>query len=59
MLLKKMWSHYKEVNEIDEIMQSFDQANMIKTESIGNQIIYIMPAQVVVEYKRRNAGKMK
>jgi hypothetical protein len=59
MLLKKMWAHYKEATELDEIMQSFDQAGMIRTESIGNQIIYIMPELQVMEYKRLFAGKNK
>jgi hypothetical protein len=57
MLLKRMWAHYRDALELDEIMQSFDQAGMIKTESIGNQIIYIMPDVQVQEYKRLFAGK--
>jgi len=57
MMLKKMWAHYKDANEIDEIMMSFDQAGMIKTESIGNQIIYVMPENMVSELKRLYAGK--
>ena len=57
MLLKKMWSHYKEANELDEIMLSFDQAGIIKIESIGNQVIYIMPDNQVQEYKRIYSGK--
>jgi len=59
MLLKKMWAHYKEATELDEIMQSFDQAGMIKSESIGNQIIYVMPDLQVQELKRLFAGKNK
>ena len=59
MLLKKMWSHYKEATEMDEIMFSFDQAGMIRTESIGNQIIYIMSDHQVQEYKRLFEGKNK
>lgn len=59
MLLKRMWAHYKEANELDEIMMSFDQAGMIKIESIGNQIIYVMPELVVQEYKKLFAGKNK
>jgi len=59
MLLKKMWSHYKETNELDEIMLSLDQAGMIKTESIGNQIIYVMHDHVIKEYKKLFSGKMK
>lgn len=57
MLLKKMWAHYKDATELDEIMMSFDQAGMIKTETMGNQIIYIMPEKVVDEYKRMFSGK--
>jgi hypothetical protein len=59
MLLKKMWSHYKEAQELDDIMMSFDQAGMIKTESIGNQIIYVMPENQVGELRRLYAGKSK
>ena len=59
MLLKKMWAHYKDANEVDDIMLSFDQAGMIKTQSIGNQIIYIMPDNQVQEMKRLFAGKMR
>jgi hypothetical protein len=59
MLLKKMWAHYKDANEVDDIMMSFDQAGMIKTQSMGNQIIYIMPESQVNEMKRLFAGKMR
>jgi hypothetical protein len=59
MLLKKMWAHYKEATELDDIMQSFDQAGMIKTENIGNTIIYVMPELVVQEYRKLFAGKNK
>lgn len=59
MLLKKMWSHYKEAHELDEIMMSFDQSGMIKTESIGNQIIFRMPDAQYQELKKYFAGKGK
>lgn len=59
MLLKQMWQHYKEAGELDEIMVSFDQAGMIKTQTIGNQIIFIMPDQQVMELRRRFSGKGK
>jgi len=49
MLHKKMWSHYKEASEMDEVMNSFDQAGTIKMEQMGNQVIYKMTD---VEYKR-------
>lgn len=59
MLLKQMWAHYKEASELDEIMLSFDQAGMIKTQTIGNQIIFVMPDGQVEELRRRFAGKGK
>jgi hypothetical protein len=57
MLMKKMWPHFKDSVELDGIMQSFDQSGMIKTESIGNQIIYQMPTNMVGELKKLYAGK--
>lgn len=59
MLLKRMWSHYKDAAELDDIMLSFDQAGMITTQSIGNQIIFTMPDSQVVELKKMFAGKGK
>lgn len=59
MLLKKMWSHYKGTAELDELMHSFDQSGVIKSETIGNQIIYTMPDNQVREYIRLFAGKNK
>lgn len=59
MLLKKMWHHYKDANELDEIMVSFDQAGIMKIETIGNQIVYTMPDNQVREYRRLFAGKNK
>ena len=59
MLLKRMWMHYRDANEFDEIMLSFDQSGMIKTETIGNQIIYVMPTTQVEELERHYAGKNK
>lgn len=59
MLHKKMWMHYKEASEMDEIMNSFDQSGSIKTESIGNQIIYVMPDLVAKEYAKQFSGRGK
>lgn len=59
MLLKQMWSHYKDAGELDDIMLSFDQAGMIKTQSIGNQVIFVMPDNQVQELRRRFSGKGK
>lgn len=59
MLLKKMWSHYKDADELDSIMLSFDQAGTIKIESIGNQIVYVMPETQAKELKTFFSGKGK
>lgn len=59
MLLKRMWAHYKGADELDDIMMSFDQSGVIKIESIGNQIIYVMPDHQVQEYRRLFSGKGK
>ena len=59
MLLKRFWAHYKDAMELDDIMQSFDQAKMIRTESIGNQIIYTMNENQVHEMLEFYKGKNK
>jgi hypothetical protein len=59
MLLKIMWSHFRNASEIDDIMSSFAQAGSIAIENIGNQVIYIMPDQQVKEYKNLFEGKGK
>ncbi len=56
-LMKKMWMHYQHSAEFDDMMQTFDASGMIKTESIGNQIIYRMPDEQVKELKKFMAGK--
>lgn len=56
-LMKKLWMHYSQSEEFDDLMQSFDASGMIKTNSIGNQILYTMPNTQVEELKRFMAGK--
>jgi len=56
-MMKKMWQHYSNPQEFDEIMQSFDASGMISTNSVGNQILYTMPANQVEELKVFMAGK--
>lgn len=58
-LMKKMWLHYSDSNEFDNLMQSFDAAGLIKTMTIGNQIIYEMPEKQVEELKQFLAGKVR
>lgn len=59
MLMKKMWAHYENATEFDDMMASFDASGMIKTESIGNQIIYTMPETQATELKEFMEGKGK
>lgn len=56
-LMKKFWMHYAESNEFDEIMLSFESAGLIKIQSVGNQIIYLMPENQANELKRFMDGK--
>jgi Protein of unknown function (DUF3987) len=59
MLMKKMWMHYTNSAEFDEMMLSFDSAGMIKINSIGNNIVYTMPENQVAELKAFLQGKNK
>jgi hypothetical protein len=57
-LMKKMWQHYENATEFDDMMAGFDASGMIKTNSIGNQIVYTMPDTQVQEMKVFMTGKM-
>lgn len=59
MLMKKLWAHYGQSTEFDEIMLSFDAAGMIKTNSVANQILYTMPDEQVKELKKLFSGKSR
>jgi hypothetical protein len=59
MLLKKMWAHFRQAGELDDIMESFHQAGSISIESIGNQIIYVMPDTQAIELNDYFQGKGK
>jgi len=58
-LMKKFWAHYETATEFDEIMLSFNESGLIKTTTMGNQIIYIMPPEQVEELKVFMASKGK
>lgn len=58
-LMKKMWMHYSNSEEFDNLMLAFDHAGMIKTNSVANQILYQMPDEQVAELKRLMAGKTR
>lgn len=59
MLMKKMWANYENATEFDDMMAGFEASGMIKTESVGNVIIYRMPENQVTEMKEFMAGKNK
>lgn len=59
MLMKKMWEHYDNQTEFDDMMTSFDSAGMIKMSNIGNQLIYTMVDTQVEEMKRYLEGKSR
>lgn len=58
-LMKKMWTHYTDVTEFDNLMISLEQAGLVKHYSVGNQIVYKMPEEQVEELKKFLAGKLK
>jgi hypothetical protein len=58
-LMKKMWMHYQEASEFDEIMLSFNENGMILTSSVGNQILYTMPDTQVKDLHEFMSGKNK
>ena len=59
MLMKKMWQHYESSQEFDDMLASFDAAGMITTSSVGNQILYTMPANQVGELQEYMKGKTR
>lgn len=58
-LMKKMWANYDGVEEFDSMMQGFDASGMIKTEMMGNAIVYVMPPTQAEELKEFLRGKGK
>ncbi len=58
MMLKKYMMDIK-ATELDEIMKEFDEAGVIKVETIGNQITYRMPEIIAEKFKTHFQGKQK
>lgn len=58
-LMKKIWQHYENSQEFDDIMQSFDAAKIILTGTVGNQIVYTMPEAQAEELKVFMAGRIQ
>lgn len=59
MLMKKLWADYSDSNEFDALMIWFDQSGLIKTHTVGNQIVYYMPSDQVEDMKKFLSGKLK
>lgn len=55
-LLKKFWMHFN-LDQLTQIMQSFEAAGLILTESVGNKIVYQMPETRYFELKKYMEGK--
>ncbi len=56
MLLSKYWMHFN-LDQLSQIMESFDTSKLIITETIGNKIIYRMPDAKYEEMKAFMEGK--
>ena len=59
MLMKKMWMDYSSSNEFADIMNSFDNAGIIKPKMMGNQVVYEMVTLEAEKLKRFLEGKVK
>lgn len=57
-LMKKMWMHYAETSEFDELMLSLDQAQIIKTKMAGNEVVYEMSDEAYRTWQNFFAGKI-
>lgn len=58
MLMKKLWPHYDNTSEFENMMDSFDTSGMIKGEMIGPNMIYYMPDNQVEELRKFFSGKI-
>lgn len=59
MLAKKLWMHYQNIQELDDLMLSFHTNGMIQTSSVAGHILYTMPETHVNEMRRYWEGKNK
>lgn len=58
MLNRKYWMRAN-ADEWDSIMVSLETAGIVRKEQVGNNIIYEMPEQQVIEWKKQMSGKDK
>lgn len=58
-LMNKMWMHYAESSEFDEMVSSLEQAGLIQFRQLGNQVLIVMPDDQVLTMSNYFAGKQK
>jgi hypothetical protein len=58
-LSKKMWMHYTDITEFDNLMLSFEAAGLIKIAAMGGQTIYTMVKEEAEKIKNYLKGKNK
>lgn len=56
-LMKKLWMHYKDATEFDEMMVGMREAGLLNISAVGQNVIYEMPENQVKELKRYFEGK--
>ncbi len=57
MLMQKMWMHYGDTSEFDEMVSSLEQAKLVEFKPMGNQVVICMPDDQVVNFINYFAGK--
>ena len=58
MLMKKMWMHYSDISELDNMMSSFHEAGLITTSNHGTTVMYTMPDSQIEEWTEFFSGKI-
>jgi hypothetical protein len=56
-LIKKTFHHTQNMEELDTIMRSFHDANMVLTTEFNGIVMYIMPELMVNEYRKLYASR--
>lgn len=58
-LLQKMMMHFGTTTELDELLQGFEMAELIRSEVMGNNTVYIMTNKAIAQWSNFFAGKME
>lgn len=57
-LMKKMWMHFSDIVEFEELMGSLEASGLFESKPIGSQTLYQMSDKTVDEWTNFFAGKM-